>query len=573
MSLQRLPSKLEQEIQELQRKFRVLENDKRAYSEDAQGVIRKQRATIEKLTRENRKMKQDLNDARAVPSNRSEQKLNADKLSRTTEQKDVLERRLAEETERSGKLDEQQDLLVTRLQQIRTELAKRGGKNVSKEIENSIHKNILISENRLNTALQKFNETLTGNKELRVHIDGLRRERQVFDGIYKKLESELGGKKREMANIIEQANAAYEARDQAQAQMAALKQQADKEHVEFEKEWRELGRLIENDKKMKEFMRQKERRRLEDSLRDANAKQEEEKRKAQKQALQQAQLKEDANRANQEKLRIYEEAFSKIQAATGITHIDELVDSFIEAEDKNFSLFNYANTLTADLEKLEVEAASLKGETAQLKGLNLSSKDSAKQKALMLLEEQWTRTEKKAENYEQLHQQSQKTLTAVRAAIQSIFNRIGCNSADTLERLGTPNISESSMLKFLAVIEERTMDIASFYQFSSGQLDDAALAGPLAASPAAGKSGKGGKVGPGGTGAAGATAGVGGVFKLPSTVEDLSDEDEEEEEDDQRPFNRDELKQRIVRVIQKRQDKLKKPPTSNIGVVPVTKLK
>ena len=90
---------IEQEIAELQRKFRVLaprlrkqivnikvnmknalgkENDKRACSEDSQGrhphhtplvwmhcqicrgTIRKQRATIEKLTRENRKMKAKL---------------------------------------------------------------------------------------------------------------------------------------------------------------------------------------------------------------------------------------------------------------------------------------------------------------------------------------------------------------------------------------------------------------------------------------------------------------------------------------------------------------------------------
>ena len=524
----------------MQRKFRVLENDKRAYSEDAQGVIRKQRATIEKLTRENRKMKQDLNDARASPSNRAEQKLSAEKLSRTTEQKDTLDRRLQEEAERATKLDEQTELIQTRLAQIRSEMAKRGGKNAVKEIETGIQKNIGILENRLNTALQKFNETITANKELRVHIDGLRRERQVFDGIYKKLEAELAGKKREMANIIEQANAAYEARDQAQAQMAALKQQADKEHAEFEKEWRELGRLIENDKKMKEFMRQKERRRLEESLRDANAKQEEEKRKAQKQAMQQAQMKEDANRMNQEKLKIYEEAFSKIQAATGITNIDELVDSFIEAEDKNFSLFNYANTLTADLEKLETEAGGLKGENAQLKGHNLSTKDSAKQKALMQLEERWTKTEKKAEHYEQLYQQSSKTLTSVRAAIQSIFNRIGCNSVETIERVGTPNISESSMLKFLAAIEERTMEIVSLHQAHSGSLDV-----EIAAPAVTKKTGTGVK-----PGAAG-----GGGFKLPSTVEDLSEDEEEEEEDDQRPFNREELKQRIVRVIQKRQAK------------------
>merc|ERR1712054_551244 len=103
------------------------------------------------------------------------------------------------------------------------------------------------------------NEAIEANRVLREQIDMLRRERVVFDDIYRKLENELQMKKKEMAFIIEQANAAYEARDSAQAQMAALKQQADKEHAEFEKEWRELGRLIENDKKMKEFMRQRHR--------------------------------------------------------------------------------------------------------------------------------------------------------------------------------------------------------------------------------------------------------------------------------------------------------------------------
>merc|ERR1719243_373297 len=121
----------------------------------------------------------------------------------------------------------------------------------------AVQKQIKTLENRLDRALQKFNEAIADNRGLRDQIDALRRERVVFDDIYRKLENELQQKKKEMANIIEQANAAYEARDSAQAQMAALKQQADKEHSEFEKEWRELGRLIENDKRMKEFMRTK----------------------------------------------------------------------------------------------------------------------------------------------------------------------------------------------------------------------------------------------------------------------------------------------------------------------------
>merc|ERR1719386_457621 len=147
---------------------------------------------------------------------------------------------------------------------IREDMARKGGVDASKQNVEATQKQIRILENRLDKALQKFNEAIAANRSLREQIDTLRRERVVFDDIYRKLEGELQQKKKEMANIIEQANAAYEARDSAQSQMAALKQQADKEHQEFEKEWRELGRLIENDKKMKEFMRQKERYRSEE---------------------------------------------------------------------------------------------------------------------------------------------------------------------------------------------------------------------------------------------------------------------------------------------------------------------
>merc|ERR1719386_138801 len=148
---------------------------------------------------------------------------------------------------------------------IREDMARKGGVDASKQNVEATQKQIRILENRLDKARQKFNEAIAAHRSLREQIDTLRRERVVFDDIYRKLENELQQKKKEMANIIEQANAAYEVRDSAQAQMAALKQQADKEHQEFEKEWKELGRLIENDKKMKEFMRQKERNRADEA--------------------------------------------------------------------------------------------------------------------------------------------------------------------------------------------------------------------------------------------------------------------------------------------------------------------
>jgi hypothetical protein len=62
---------------------------------------------------------------------------------------------------------------------------------------------------------QKFNVAISKNKDLREGIDSLRRERVIFDNIYRKLEKELHKKREEMANIIEIANSAYEERDRA----------------------------------------------------------------------------------------------------------------------------------------------------------------------------------------------------------------------------------------------------------------------------------------------------------------------------------------------------------------------
>merc|ERR1712187_534333 len=95
---------IEQEIAELQRKFRVLENDKRACSEDSQGTIRKQRATIEKLTRENRKMKAELNESRSSGGGSCENKMSLETIGKLTEQRENLARAFENESDKSQQL-------------------------------------------------------------------------------------------------------------------------------------------------------------------------------------------------------------------------------------------------------------------------------------------------------------------------------------------------------------------------------------------------------------------------------------------------------------------------------------
>ncbi len=91
-------------------------------------------------------------------------------------------------------------------------------------------------------ALVKFNESLATNKALRKQIDDLRQEREVFDQVYKRLEAQLGDKKRLMAAIIEKSNAAYEERDAAQTEIAAIHQSMARERQEFEESIMTLNR-------------------------------------------------------------------------------------------------------------------------------------------------------------------------------------------------------------------------------------------------------------------------------------------------------------------------------------------
>jgi len=526
---------IEQEIAELQRKFRVLENDKRAYSEDSQGIIRKQRASIEKLTRENRKMKGELNETRSSSSTQVENRIAMEKINHLTEQKEQLQVKLESETANAKNLSDTVTETQKNIFQVREDMAQHGGVKAALENAKAVQKQIRVLENRLDKALQKFNEAIEANRLLRENIDTLRRERVVFDDIYKKLENELHSKKKEMANIIEQANAAYEARDSAQAQMAALKQQADKEHAEFEKEWRELGKLIENDKKMKEFMRAKVRNRAEEQKQaDTSA--------LATRSVRPTKSTFDSSKSmaaltsNQDQITSYEEAFSKIQAATGICDIDDLVQNFINAEDQNFTLFKYNNELSVDIEKLEQQIADYKEEYVSLSGSGTRKEDTDKVKILETLEEKWSDIDKKAVLYNDKYQDANQSLMHIRSGIESIFRRVGCSPDDLPSGTGT-TISEVNMVTFLAVIEHRTNDLLKLHEQLRKDDDEDYGNEQHKGKPASGSTNL--------------------QIKLPSTVEDYSDDEDDDDEDDQRPFTRDELKTKTMRGISKKQKKSK----------------
>ena len=50
---------------------------------------------------------------------------------------------------------------------------------------------------------------------------------------------------------------------------------------------------------------------------------------------------------------IIEDAFSQIKQQTGISSTEEIVTTFIKAEEQNYSLYNYVNSLNSEIDMIE----------------------------------------------------------------------------------------------------------------------------------------------------------------------------------------------------------------------------
>jgi coiled-coil domain-containing protein 63/114 len=52
-------------------------------------------------------------------------------------------------------------------------------------------------------------------------------------------------------------------------------------------------------------------------------------------------------------VQIIEDAFKQIKEATGISSVEEIVTTFVKAEEQNYSLYNYVNMLNSDIDMVE----------------------------------------------------------------------------------------------------------------------------------------------------------------------------------------------------------------------------
>ena len=59
---------------------------------------------------------------------------------------------------------------------------------------------------------------------------------------------------------------------------------------------------------------------------------------------------------------VIQHAFDQIEKATGISSVEEIVTTFIKAEEQNYSLYNYVNMLNSEIDMIEEQNKNIEAE-------------------------------------------------------------------------------------------------------------------------------------------------------------------------------------------------------------------
>lgn len=164
-----------------------------------------------------------------------------------------------------------------------------------------------------------------------------------------------------------------------------------------------------------------------------------------------------------EKIQEYDAGFKSIFEATQINDIDTLIEQFEKAENNNYSLLKYAESLSADIKELDEEIKTVETEITKYSEDGGSEAENNRDKQFKKINDELEKTEKETKEYEKQYQETVKTINQLKIGIKSIFDRIGCNNESVQEIIGTHGVTESNMMQYLGIIEQRTNEILQMY--------------------------------------------------------------------------------------------------------------
>jgi coiled-coil domain-containing protein 63/114 len=352
---------------------------------------------------------------------------------RLQDQSDTYSRKIQIEKKKIEELKAQVEHLNQEIENKRKENLINSSKN--KANAEAYNRKIKSLENKIDKGLQKLNEILASNKSLIDKIDKIRKERIIYTNMCKQLETELNKKQEEMKQIVEASNQAIKEKEDTKKKLHELKLEAEKEHEEFESEWRTLEKLIIRDTTSKEFITEGAQE-IEENERTLFLEGDIEARAAHDKSLIDYQ---------KEKLKKYEEELATLTQKTNLSSLDDIVKVYLDSEMQNFSLFNHVNELSGEMEQLDIQIAEIRSKINKHK---IPDTQSDIERKLMIREYQ-LKLEKlnlKEEEFNKINERTKKTMHSLVDGVKILCNKLSIEYDE---------INEKNMIALFAEVEKK----------------------------------------------------------------------------------------------------------------------
>lgn len=243
---------------------------------------------------------------------------------------------------------------------------------------------IKVLENQLEKEVTKYNSYMSGNKGKKREIDVSRKEVKTARIVLKGLDRDIAKLTKKIRKENEGNTAMQKSTEDTHNQILALKAKHEGDKIDFEKKLKVLQiKLDETDtssKRMKRSMMAED----SGSKMTPSGGNSNEEFSNPALLLQERLNKWTQNNIEKKKLmdryirnvKVIEDAFMQIKEQTGIASTDEIVTTFIKADEQNHSLQNYVNTLITDIDLIEDQNKNILNEIKKHEALmNMSEKE------------------------------------------------------------------------------------------------------------------------------------------------------------------------------------------------------
>lgn len=439
----------------LEEHIRRLDNERRQHQDATTEQLKQNKELIKELRRENQELKSMI--AAAKRGQGSVQQVEGLRL----------ENQVAEATRRFDALrDEERDAR----EQLRLEEEKLVRIEVDSQpllLPNSaLSRRIRALESRLDKSLIKYNEAVSIKRTYELIARRLKDERVGFDNQLAAIERTLKSKEYDYQELLKMSHAANHAKEKAKRDLQQFKLKFDADRRSKDRELGERKAFVQSRVEQTQRLERKERNLKQQEADDERMRQEESQRAQNTSSMQggggqgggagisgllggDGELLGGDEASQRTKLLQYESAFRRIQAATGVRDLQEMLQRFVTSEETHRQLEQLASDSNARIDQMRVENNELGRRVEELRYSGSGAVGSRRltQEFTLHLAEAGNQTKAAQGQFERLA----KLLVHVKAGVEHLMDKLVVYRPD----LVTPPMSDDTVMEVLKVAEQK----------------------------------------------------------------------------------------------------------------------